>query len=141
MPHRVWLRALVLTLVLAAAVPTLTTAPARARTRAEARVGSFLTAYRRAVLGQGGNPRSVRAAYLTADLNRRLDAWARTHRLDPVFRTRTVPVRWSTRYEGSGAGHSFVIVTERLRGGGKREVWYQVRLSSLVISDLEDPPS
>lgn len=126
----------------AADAPTTPAATAAERSRAEVRVGTFLHDYRQAVLHKGDRtPAQVRAHYLTHELDRRLGTWARLHDADPVFRAQNVPASWSTRTEGSGAGHTTVIVTEHWRGGAKRDVWYQVRLEDLTISDLEDPPA
>ncbi|MFE2410138.1 hypothetical protein ACFXDE_17555 [Kitasatospora sp. NPDC059408] len=107
----------------------------------EARVNTFFREYRRAVLDtKDQSPAEVRAHYLTAELNRRLDAWAQANDADPVFRAQNVPLDWSTRYEGSGAGHATIVLTEKWGGGTSQDVWYSVRLDTLVISDLEDPP-
>ncbi|RLU94600.1 hypothetical protein CTZ27_17940 [Streptomyces griseocarneus] len=109
--------------------------------RAEVRVDAFLREYRQAALHKGKQtPGQVRGTYLTPELNKRLDAWAELHDADPVFRAQNVPDSWTTRYEGSGMGHTTVVVTERWGSGASQDVWYQVRLDSLVVSDLQDPP-
>ncbi|GAB7188567.1 hypothetical protein ATKI12_8398 [Kitasatospora sp. Ki12] len=117
--------------------------PARAAaTTPEAQVNTFFREYRRAVLDtKDRSPAEVRAHYLTADLNKKLDAWAEANDADPVFRAQNVPRDWSTRYEGSGAGHTTIVLTERWGGGQSQDVWYSVDLGTLVISDLEDPPA
>ncbi|MFJ1560759.1 hypothetical protein [Streptomyces mirabilis] len=105
-------------------------------------MNSFFREYRQAVLHKAHSTRAqVRARYLAPDLNKRLDAWALQHDADPVFRAQNVPASWTTRYEGSGAGHSTVVLTERWSGGAKQEVWFSVRLSDLVINDLKDRPA
>jgi hypothetical protein len=121
---------------------TPTTAVTAQQTRAEVRVGDFLGDYRQAVLHKSGQtPEQVRAHYLTADLNKRLDAWSSAHDADPVFQAQNVPASWILRYEGSGAGHSTVVVTEHWKGGHDQGVWYAVRLADVVISDLKEPPA
>ncbi|ARZ69593.1 hypothetical protein SMD11_3978 [Streptomyces albireticuli] len=109
--------------------------------RAEARVDAFLQEYRRATLGAGDRtPAQVRARFLAPELNERLDGWARLHGADPVFRAQDAPSSWSLRYEGSGAGHSTVVVTERWPSGATADIWYSVRLSDLTVNDLKGPP-
>ncbi|MFI1797852.1 hypothetical protein ACH427_10895 [Streptomyces sp. NPDC020379] len=117
-------------------------ATAAQQSRAEVRVNSFFRDYRQAVLHKGGStPAQVRARYLTPDLNKRLDAWALKHDADPVFQAQNVPASWKTRYEGSGAGHATVVLTEHWSGGRSQDVWYAVRLSDLTVNDLKAPPS
>jgi hypothetical protein len=112
-----------------------------AQSRAEVRVNSFFRDYRQAVLHKGpSTPAQVRARYLTPDLNKRLDAWALKHDADPVFQAQNVPASWTTLYEGSGAGHSTIVLTEHWSGGKSQDVWYSVRLADLVINDLKAPP-
>ncbi|MCX4749882.1 hypothetical protein OG455_30945 [Kitasatospora sp. NBC_01287] len=111
--------------------------------RASDQVNTFFGQYRAAVRGQnpGTDTAGVRAKFLTAQLDTDLDQWAVTHNADPVFRAQNVPNGWSVRYNGSGAGHSTVILTERFGDGRSIDVWYQVRLADLAIDGLEDPPS
>ncbi|MFB4419944.1 hypothetical protein C5F59_002485 [Streptomyces sp. QL37] len=112
------------------------------QTRAEVRVDAFFRAYRQAVLGRGEqSPEQVRARYLTPELDTRLDAWAARNGADPVFRAQNVPSGWSSRYEGSGAGHTTVVVTEKWGSGATHDVWFAVRSADLVIGDLKDPPA
>ncbi|MEU5426521.1 hypothetical protein AB0H73_13065 [Streptomyces olivoreticuli] len=126
----------------AADAPTAPAVTAAQQSRAEVRVNSFFREYREAVLHKGhSTPAQVRARYLAPDLDKRLDAWALQRDADPVFRAQNVPASWATRYEGSGAGHSTVVLTERWSGGAKQEVWFSVRLQDLVINDLKDPAS
>jgi hypothetical protein len=79
----------------------------------------------------------VRAKYLTSELDTELDKWAADNHADPVLRAQNVPLSWDIRSEGSGMGHSTVVVTEHF-GGGDQEVWFQVRLSDLKIDGLRD---
>lgn len=121
--------------------PASAAATAAQQSRAQARVNDFFRDYRQAVLHKSHSaPAQVRARYLAPDLDKRLDAWALKHDADPVFQDRNAPASWKTRYEGSGAGHSTVVLTERWSGGRSQEVWYSVRLSDLTINDLEAPP-
>ncbi|MCC9307239.1 hypothetical protein LN042_09010 [Kitasatospora sp. RB6PN24] len=128
---------------LAAGQPDRPSAAARqhALTPAEQQVDTFFALYRRDILnGNFGGARRVRHLYLTPGLNGRLDEWAGTHDDDPVIRARNVPVTWTLEYGGSGAGHTTVILTEKFEDGSTIEMWYQLRLSDLVISDLENAP-
>ncbi|MFI5618067.1 hypothetical protein [Streptomyces sp. NPDC051567] len=114
----------------------------RAGTPASHQVHLFFSDYRRAVLGQSGeSPRQVRGRYLVPQLQPRLDAWARRHGADPVFRAQNVPVDWSVRQEAEEHGFASVRLTERWSGGGSRDVWYTVRLGDLRIVEINDRPA
>jgi hypothetical protein len=106
------------------------------------KVTAFFDQYTSAIEGANPNmdPREVRNEFLTPDLDARLDAWADENMADPVFRAQNVPQDRSVRYEGSGAGHATVVVTEYWGDGSSTEVWYQVPLAGGRITDLTDPP-
>ncbi|WP_406286396.1 hypothetical protein [Embleya sp. NBC_00896] len=106
------------------------------------RVTAFYDQYKSAVEGTNPymNPEEVRAEFLTPELDARLTEWANENQADPVFRAQNVPQDRSVRYEGSGASHATVIVTEYWGSGSPTEVWYQVPLDGGRISDLTDPP-
>ncbi|MDH6116177.1 hypothetical protein [Kitasatospora sp. GAS204B] len=128
------------------ALAGLLAAPAHAvpqRTRAEDQVNAFFGQYRDAVLGQTPNqdPLEVRQEFLTTELNNELSQWATSHQADPIFRAQNGPNDWSVKDEGSGAGHTTVILTEDWAGGKTTVVWYQVRLADLRIDGLQDPPA
>ncbi|TQF06080.1 hypothetical protein E6W39_32500 [Kitasatospora acidiphila] len=113
----------------------------RALTPAEQKVDTFFARYRQDVIdGNFGDARRARHAYMTPQLNQKLDQWAATHDADPVFRAENVPTDWTVGYGGSGAGHTTVILTEEFGDGSSLQVWYQLRLSDLVINDLENAP-
>ncbi|QNA76939.1 hypothetical protein C8250_038285 [Streptomyces sp. So13.3] len=120
-----------------------TVAAVRQESNAVKRVTAFYDQYRAAVEGTNPamNPREVRNEFLTPALNHKLDAWAETNVADPVFRAQNVPADRSVRYEGSGAGHATVVVTEYWGSGSPTEVWYRAPLDGSRISDLTDPPS
>jgi hypothetical protein len=145
MSHRTKLRTAVVGACTAAllAGSSLLTLPVQAESRAEAQVNAFFSQYRDAVLGQNPNqdPREVEEEFLTPDLITQLDAYAKANDADPVFRAQNVPDSWSLSYQGSGAGHSTVILSEYWAGGPRQDVWYQVRLANLVIDNLQDPPA
>lgn len=111
--------------------------------RGQLQVDAFFSQYLTAVNNQNQDqtPVDVRDEYLTAQLNQRLDQYQQTHDADPVFRAQNTPVSWSTKYGGSGAGHTTVILTENWGSGQSTQVWYQVELSDLTIDGLEDPPA
>ncbi|MYW03925.1 hypothetical protein [Streptomyces sp. SID3343] len=105
-------------------------------------VTQFFDQYKSAVEGTNPdmNPQEVRNEFLTPELNARLDAWADQNMADPVFRAQNVPQDRSVRYEGSGAGHATVVVTEYWGDGSSTDVWYQVPLAGGRITDLIDAP-
>lgn len=114
----------------------------RSLTPAEQQVDSFFSQYRGDILrGDLQGARAVRQRYLTAHLNAVLDAWARAHDADPVFRAQNVPTGWSLAQGDSGAGHTRVNLTERWGDGSTTEVVYELRLATLVIDDLQDAPA
>ncbi|WP_052707229.1 hypothetical protein [Streptomyces rubellomurinus] len=114
----------------------------RSLTPAEQQVDSFFSQYRGDILrGDLQGARAVRQRYLTAHLNAVLDAWARAHDADPVFRAPNVPTDWSLTQGDSGAGHTRVNLTERWGDGSPTEVVYELRLATLVIDDLQDAPA
>jgi hypothetical protein len=145
MSHRTKLRTAVVGACTAALLTgsSLLTLPVQAESRAEAQVNAFFSQYRDAVLGQNPNqdPREVEEEFLTPDLITQLDAYAKANDADPVFRAQNVPDSWSLSYQGSGAGHSTVVLTENWAGGPSQDVWYQVRLPNLIIDNLQDPPA
>jgi hypothetical protein len=118
--------------------------PAHAQTRAEQQVESFFSQYRDAVLGEGGqSPLQVEKEFLTPELIAQLNAWAQANNADPVFRAQDVPSNWSLKDNGSGAGHTSVIVSEAFGSGGggsSKDVWYELRLADLIVNNLQDPP-
>lgn len=130
-----------------AAVPHRADAPPGAsetrRVDVVARVAAFWDQYKSAVLGTNPdmNPTEVRNEFLTADLNAQLDAWADQNGADPIFRAQNVPIGRAVSYEGSGAGHATVIVTQQWSDGSSNDVWYSVPLDGSRIDGLEDPPA
>ncbi|MFJ8429726.1 hypothetical protein ACIQ9P_00335 [Kitasatospora sp. NPDC094019] len=117
-------------------------APVRAGTPAAHQVVTFFEEYRRAVLGTGDElPSEVRERFLTPALESRLDAWARQHDADPVFRAQNVPVDWSVQQVKEEYGFASVRLTEFWAGGGSQEVWFTVRLRDLKIVELNDRPA
>lgn len=109
---------------------------------AEQRVDALLSDYKAAIdSGDPAAPEQVRASYLTAECNARLHAWEDSEHADGVFQAQNIPVSWTTRYEGSGAGHTSVAVVFDWGGGHTSEVWYQMRLSDLLVSGVEVPSS
>ncbi|UGQ12624.1 hypothetical protein LO772_03125 [Yinghuangia sp. ASG 101] len=107
------------------------------------RVTAFWDQYKSAVLGTNPvmNPEEVRGEFLTAELNTELDAWAAEHGADPIFRAQNVPADRSVRYEGSGAGHASVVVTQYWGDGTSNDVWYRVPLDGSRFDGLQDPPA
>ncbi|WP_143658025.1 hypothetical protein [Embleya scabrispora] len=106
------------------------------------KVTAFYDQYLDAINGTNPNmdPTEVRNEFLTPELNARLDDWAEENMADPVFRAQNTPESRDVRYEGSGAGHATVIVTEHFGDGSTIDVWYRVPLDGGRISDLKDAP-
>ncbi|HEX3732471.1 MAG TPA: hypothetical protein VHU91_06060 [Mycobacteriales bacterium] len=107
-------------------------------TNAEKQINVFLKEYKAAVTSAkpAKTPQQVRAAYLSPELNKQLDEWAKQNHVDPVFRTQEVPQSWTTSYQGSGMGLSEVTVTEHWNDGRAVDVQYAVRLDNQQIVGL-----
>ncbi|MGW7029892.1 hypothetical protein ACWGFX_22365 [Streptomyces xanthophaeus] len=52
-----------------------------------------------------------------------------------------MPTSCSTAEGASNATHTKIILTENWADGTSRQVWYQVRLSDLLIDGLTDAPA
>ncbi|MFF1796914.1 hypothetical protein ACFVXQ_22310 [Kitasatospora sp. NPDC058263] len=124
---------------------SLLTLPAQAQdwsSRSEQQVASFFQDYLDATEGRqhdGKSPLEVREEYLTIELDEALTAWGSDHQTDPVLRAQKLPKTWSTTESDSTPTHTKIIVTENWADGTSQNVWYQVRLTDLVIDSLEDP--
>ncbi|MFD6968251.1 hypothetical protein [Streptomyces sp. NPDC059949] len=101
--------------------------------------------YRDAINGQqseGKNAFTIRAEFLTPELDSALTQWGSDNQKDPVFRYNAVP---TIDYTALTAGttveeHEKVIVTMKFEDGTTKEVWYQVRLGNdYRIDSLQDP--
>ncbi|MET7639378.1 hypothetical protein [Streptomyces sp. NPDC005438] len=82
--------------------------------------------------------RKLRADHLTGELREQLTAWEKKHHADGVTRAQNVPVGARTTTDGSGAGHSWVVVTLEWDGSspdGKLHV--QTDNASGRISDIK----
>jgi len=77
------------------------------------RVADFYGAYTDAVddPGTGHLDRQLRRHFLTRDLRRHLARWEERNHADGVLRAQDVPYRWRVTYDGSGAGHTWALVT------------------------------
>lgn len=118
------------------------TATARMTSRADMQVASFFQDYQDAVQGiqrDGKSPLQIREEYMTTELDDALTTWGSDHQTDPVLRAQNLPKTWSTTESTSTATHTKIIITENWADGTSQDVWYQVRLSDLVIDDLADP--
>ncbi|MEU3459983.1 hypothetical protein ABZ721_08495 [Streptomyces sp. NPDC006733] len=108
--------------------------------RATAQVAEFFQKYLDAVNQVSAQtPFEVRTEFLSTELDEALTVWGSEHQVDPVLREQKLPKAWSTTDGDSAATHMKVIITERWEDGTSRDVWYQVRLSDLVIDGLTDP--
>ncbi|GHI86045.1 hypothetical protein [Streptomyces xanthophaeus] len=120
-------------------------AAASARTgRAEMQVASFFQEYEFATEGKQGEGKSnlqLREEFLTTELDEALTVWGSEHQADPVFREQEMPKSYSTAEGASTATHTRIILTENWADGTSQQVWYQVRLSDLLIDGLTDAPA
>jgi len=110
--------------------------------RSEMQVASFFQDYQDAVEGHqhdGKTPAQIREEYMTTALDDALTTWGSEHQADPVLRKNELPKTWSTKESDSTPTHTKIIVTENWADGTSQDVWYQVRLSDLVIDGLTDP--
>ncbi|WP_405488012.1 hypothetical protein [Streptomyces sp. NBC_00096] len=108
--------------------------------RATAEVAEFFQKYLDAVNQVSAQtPFQVREEFLSADLDKELTVWGSEHKTDPVLRENKIPKTWSTTDGLKTETEMKVIITQRWEDGTSRDVWYQVRLSDLVIVSLSDP--
>ncbi|MFD9572659.1 hypothetical protein ACFWBI_22775 [Streptomyces sp. NPDC059982] len=110
--------------------------------RADMQVATFYQEYLDAVNGiqhEGKNTYAIREEYLSKELDEALTVWGSDHQRDPVVRRNEMPKSWSTTESTSTETHTKIIVTERWEDGTSQDVWYQVRLSDLVIDSITDP--
>lgn len=84
------------------------------------RVADFYGTYIDILYDSGHGPltHSLRAHYLTHNLQRTLTRWETTHRRDGVLRSNAVPVEWRVDYHDSGMGHCWTAVTLTWKGRG-----------------------
>ncbi|MER5257062.1 MULTISPECIES: hypothetical protein [unclassified Streptomyces] len=118
------------------------TATAVMSSPAEQQVASFFQNYLDASNGHqidGKSPAEIRREYLTSELDDALTVWGSEHQANPIFRRDEVIKSWSTTESDSTTTHTKIIITERWEDGTSQDVWYQVRLSDMVIDDLKDP--
>lgn len=109
-----------------------------AQEKSERQMYVFLTEYQAAVDGTGDlkTPQMVRNDYLTKDCETRLSSWEEKEKADGVFQSAELPKDFTTRYEGSGAGHATIAVTYTWDDGDTSEVWYQVQLDTLRVAQV-----
>ncbi|MFE4863122.1 hypothetical protein [Streptomyces sp. NPDC056670] len=118
------------------------TAGTRLSSRAEMHVGEFFQEYLDAVdhiQHEGKNTFEIRKEYLSTELDDALTVWGSEHQLDPVVRAQNPPKTWSTAEDTSTPTHTKIILTENWADGTSTKIWYQVRLSDLVIDSLTGP--
>ncbi|MFZ3573020.1 hypothetical protein ACOKM5_39450 [Streptomyces sp. BH097] len=131
-----------------APAPTSTTVAVRDTGRSGApasavdRVADFYGSYIDILYDSGHGPlsHSLRAHYLTHNLQRTLSRWETTHRRDGVLRSNATPVEWRVDYHDSGMGHCWSTVTLTWKGRGHHthhtSLTVRSDLATRLISDI-----
>lgn len=109
------------------------------------RVADFYGAYIDAVWdGDGTLAGALRNHYLRADLRKSLAVWEEKNHADGVLRAQNVPNKWAVSYDGSGAGHSYTIVTLTWGTGAKpttTRLAVQSSLETRQITNIKEAPA
>jgi hypothetical protein len=103
------------------------------------RIADFYGAYIDAVStdGSGGLGDQLRAFYLTKELRQTLATWEAANHADGVLRAQNTPLSWSVASDGSGAGHTWAIVTLTWSAGHTTRLHIQADLATKRISDIK----
>ncbi|WP_030249855.1 hypothetical protein [Streptomyces violens] len=103
------------------------------------RVANFYGAYIDAVYDEDGRlARELRNHYLRSDLRKRLADWEAKNHADGVLRAQNVPAKWSVKYDGSGTGSSYTIVTLTWDSGSHPSTSRLAVRSSLETRQITD---
>jgi hypothetical protein len=102
------------------------------------RIADFYGAYIDAVSTEGSGTLSdhLRAFYLTKQLRQTLAAWEAANHADGVLRAQNPPLSWTVASDGSGAGHTWAIVTLTWSAGQTTQLHVQADLATKRISDI-----
>lgn len=89
-------------------------------------------------LGEGDTETAeqLRQSHLRADYQEELARWEEQHQADGVLRSQNVPTDSHATYDGSGAGHSWYVVTLTWDGGGSSQLHVQTDTATQKISDI-----
>ncbi|MFE6844891.1 hypothetical protein [Streptomyces sp. NPDC057686] len=103
------------------------------------RISTFYGAYIDAVYdGDGARATQLRAAYLSAPLQRELKKWEETHHADGVLRAQNVPLEWKVSYVDSGMGKTNATVTLTWSGSDTTRIHVQADLQTRKILSIRD---
>ncbi|MFH8368059.1 hypothetical protein [Streptomyces sp. NPDC018031] len=110
------------------------------RQRAQQALEGFLTSYQQALNGEGVfTKEALRDQNLTPRYVPRLVEWEKENHVDGVFRTKDVPLSWTTRVIGekSTGDSAFVEATFEWGTGKKTAVEYEYDVRTLKIRGIE----
>ncbi|WP_030153944.1 hypothetical protein [Streptomyces sp. NRRL S-244] len=103
------------------------------------RIATFYGAYIDAVYdGDGTRAKQLRAAYLSAPLQRELAKWEQTNHADGVLRAQNVPLEWKVTYVDSGMGKTNATVTLTWSGSDTTRLHVQADLKTRKILSITD---
>ncbi|KMO97812.1 hypothetical protein [Streptomyces roseus] len=101
------------------------------------RITVFYGAYIDAVYdGDGARAKQLRAAYLSAPLQRELAKWEETNHADGVLRAQNVPLEWKVAYVDSGMGKTNADVTLTWSGSDITRLHVQADLKTRKILSI-----
>ncbi|NLU69364.1 hypothetical protein [Streptomyces sp. HNM0574] len=108
--------------------PAAVTAPAAAESDVVSSVSGFYDGYITS-LGEGDTNRAekLRQDTVREDYLLKLEQWEDRNGADGVLRSQDVPVGFDVAYDGSGAGHSWTIVTLKWDGGDQPDTKLHVQ--------------
>ncbi|WP_327360677.1 MULTISPECIES: hypothetical protein [unclassified Streptomyces] len=119
----------------AAAAPSVSGSPEGAFSR----IATFYGAYIDAVYDNDGTrAKQLRAAYLSAPLQRELAKWEETNHADGVLRAQNVPLEWKVTYVDSGMGKTNATVTLTWSGTDTTRLHVQADLKTRKILSITD---
>ncbi|MFI8263033.1 MULTISPECIES: hypothetical protein [unclassified Streptomyces] len=119
----------------AAAAPSVSGSPEGAFSR----IATFYGAYVDAVYDNDGTrAKQLRAAYLSAPLQRELAAWEEANHADGVLRAQNVPLEWKVAHVDGGMGKTRATVTLTWSGTDTTRLHVQADLKTRKILSITD---
>ncbi|MFJ3912577.1 hypothetical protein [Streptomyces vinaceus] len=117
----------------AAAAPSVSGSPEGAFSRITVFYGAYIDAV---YDGDGTRAKQLRAAYLSAPLQRELAKWEETNHADGVLRAQNVPLEWKVTYVDSGMGKTNATVTLTWSGSDTTQLHVQADLKTRKILSI-----
>ncbi|MFE5772898.1 hypothetical protein ACFQ7O_31585 [Streptomyces sp. NPDC056485] len=117
----------------AAAAPSVSGSPEAAFSRITVFYGAYIDAV---YDGDGTRAKQLRAAYLSAPLQRELAKWEETNHADGVLRAQNVPLEWKVVYVDSGMGKTNADVTLTWSGSDTTRLHVQADLKTRKILSI-----